>query len=179
LRTGWSSPPSTSPRRFYLGAPPSWTFREPKRVLTVGMIVLPMYQVVLDTNVLVSALRSKRGASHRLMRLIGDARWQVIISVALVLEYEAVALRHCASLGIRASVATDIVDIFCAAGRQSPIHFRWRPLLRDPGDEFILDLAVAGQCQFIVTHNKRDFEGVEQFGTRAVTPREFLAIIGE
>jgi len=134
----------------------------------MGMIVLPMYQVVLDTNVLVSALRSKRGASHRPHR-----RWQVFISVALILEYEAVALRHCASLGIRTSVAKDIVDVLCAVGRQSPIHFRWRPLLPDPEDEFIL--AVAGQCQFIVTHNKRDFEGVEQFGIRAVTPREFLA----
>src|SRR5437899_11681387 len=104
----------------------------------------PMYQVVLDTNVLVSALRSKRGASHRLIRLIGDARWQAIILVALVLEYKAVALRHCASLGIRASVATDIVDIFCAVGRQSPIHFRCHPSLPDPEDEFILELAVAG-----------------------------------
>jgi len=136
----------------------------------MGMIVLPMYQAVLDTNMLVSALRSKRGAAHR---PLGDARWQVFISVALILEYEAVALRHCASLGIRTSVAKDIVDVLCAVGRQSPIHFRWRPLLPDPEDEFIL--AVAGQCQFIVTHNKRDFEGVEQFGIRAVTPREFLA----
>jgi predicted nucleic acid-binding protein len=76
-------------------------------------------------------------------------------------------------------VAKDIVDIICAAGRQSPIHFRWRPSLPDPEDEFILELAVAGQCQFIVTHNKRDFERVSQFGIRAVTPREFLAIIGE
>src|SRR5437899_9788831 len=81
----------------------------------------PMYQVVLDTNVLVSALRSKRGASHRLIRLIGDSRWQAITSVALVLEYEAVALRHCASLGIRASVATDIVDVFCADAKARSI----------------------------------------------------------
>jgi hypothetical protein len=95
------------------------------------------------------------------------------------MEYDAVGLRHCASLVIRASAATDIVDIFCAVGRQSPIHFRWRPSLPDPEVEFILEPAVAGQSQFIVTHNKKDFEGVEQFGIRAVTPREFLAITGE
>jgi len=138
-----------------------------------------VYQVVLDTNVLVAALRSRRGASFRLLRTLGDERWQPHVSVALVLEYEAAMKRGCAGLGLPESVADDIVDTMCAVGRQSPIYYRWRPFLSDPGDEFILDLAVGGSCDFIVTHNTRHFAGVEQFGIRVVTPREFLTIIGE
>lgn len=138
-----------------------------------------MYHVVVDTNVVVSALRSKRGASYRLISLLGDSRWQPAISVALVLEYEAAGTRACESLGIPVSVAADIVDMLCAVGRQSPIYYRWRPVLRDPGDDFLLELAVAARCHFIVTHNKRDFEAAEQFGIRCVTPREFLEIIEE
>ena len=138
------------------------------------------YRVVIDTNVLIAAFRSKRGASYRLVSLLGDGRWQATISVALVLEYESVGKRECQSLGIPDSVAEDIIDMICAAGRHRAVYYRWRPFLRDPEDEFILDLAVAGQCHCIVTHNKRDFEGVEQqFGIRLVTPGEFLAIIGE
>jgi putative PIN family toxin of toxin-antitoxin system len=138
-----------------------------------------VYQVVLDTNVLVAALRSKRGASYRLLRSVGDPRWQVNVSVALVLEYEAVLKRESTVLGLPAGVVDDIVDMMCAVGRHCPVYYRWRPFLQDPGDEFILDLAVGGRCGFIVTHNTRDFAGVEQFGIRAVTPREFLGIIEE
>ena len=138
-----------------------------------------MYHVALDTNVLVSSLRSMRGASYRLVSLLGDARWQPAVSIALVLEYEAAGKETCASIGIPESVAEDVVDMICATSRQSTVHFRWRPALPDPKDEFILDLAVAGRCDFIVTHNKRDFEGAERFGIRVATPREFLAIIEE
>lgn len=59
------------------------------------------------------------------------------------------------------------------------IYFLWRPTLSDPNDELILELAVSAQCEYIVTHNIRDFKGVEQFGVKAITPKEFLQIIGE
>jgi len=138
-----------------------------------------MRHAVIDTNVVVSALRSKRGASHRLLRLIGDSRWQMTISVALVLEYEAAGKNTCSALDLPESIIDDIVDMICAVGRQTTVHYRWRPHLKDAGDDFILELAVSGACEFIVTHNLRDFQGVDQFGIRAVTPGEFLAIIEE
>src|SRR5260370_398774 len=138
-----------------------------------------MHRAVIDTNVIVSALRSKRGASHRLMSLLGDSRFQITISVALVLEYEAAAKNQCAALNLPESIVDDIVDMICAVGRQTKVHYRWRPHLKDSGDDFVLELAVSGDCEFIVTYNLRDFQGADQFGVRVVTPREFLAIIEE
>ena len=138
-----------------------------------------MHQVVVDTNVLVAALRSKRGASHRLISQLGDRRWQPVLSVTLVLEYEAAATRACETLGIPSSVASDIIDMICAVGRQSPVRFRWRPVLPDPGDDFVLELAVAAGCDVILTFNQKDFEGAEAFGIRCLTPAQFLEIIEE
>jgi predicted nucleic acid-binding protein len=64
-------------------------------------------------------------------------------------------------------------------GRETDIHFRLRPVLPDPGDEFLLELAVAGRADGIVTHNVRHFVGVERFGIRVMTPREFLKTMEE
>jgi putative PIN family toxin of toxin-antitoxin system len=133
-----------------------------------------MHRVVLDTNVLISALRSRSGASFRLISMLGDRRWQPIVSVALILEYEAVATREAGRLGLAEWVVEGIVDMFCRLGSQHAIRFRLRPALSDPDDEFILELAVASQADFIVTHNIQDFRGSETFGIRAVTPAEFL-----
>lgn len=132
-----------------------------------------MYQIVLDTNVLISALRSRRGASFAILKRIGEA-WEPLISVPLILEYETVGKREAAGLGIPVSTVDAIVRAFCSAGRETTVHFRVRPFLPDPGDEFLLELAVAGAADAIVTHNVRHFAGVEQFGVQVLTPREFL-----
>ena len=107
-----------------------------------------MDRVVLDTNVLVSALRSKTGASFKLISLLGDPRWQPVVSVALILEYQAVATREASRLGLADWVVESIVDMFCRLGSRHAIRFRLRPALRDPGDEFILELAVASHADF-------------------------------
>jgi putative PIN family toxin of toxin-antitoxin system len=132
-----------------------------------------MYKIILDTNVIVAALRSRRGASFAVLKRIGQA-WQPLISVPLVLEYEAIGKREAERLGIPASTVDAIVRAFCFTGRQINVHFRLRPFLPDPGDEFLLELAVAGAADAIVTHNVRHFAGVEQFGVGVLTPREFL-----
>lgn len=137
-----------------------------------------MDKIVVDTNVLVSALRSRRGASFAILQRIGEA-WEPLISVPLILEYEAVGKREAERLGIPVSTVDAIVRAFCFAGRETTVHFRVRPFLPDPGDEFLLELAVAGTADAIVTHNVRHFVGVEQFGVRALTPREFLQRIEE
>src|ERR1700694_4019140 len=104
-----------------------------------------MQRVVIDTNVLVSALRSKSGASFKLISLLGDPRWQPIVSVALILEYEEVAKREAVRLGLAEWVVDSIIDMFCRLGSRQAIRFRLRPALSDPNDEFLLELAAASQ----------------------------------
>ena len=136
-------------------------------------------RIVLDTNVLVSALRSRSGASFRLLRLVGRDRFELCVSVPLVLEYESVAKRLSVSLGLRHSDIDDILDYLCRVSEHREIFFLWRPFLRDPMDDMVLEVAVEAEVDFIVTHNLRDFAGIEQFGIRAITPQEFLREIGE
>lgn len=137
-----------------------------------------MVRAVVDTNVLIAALRSSRGASFRLLSLLGDPRWQPAVSVALVLEYDEVATREAARLGLDPWVPESVIDMFCQSGSQHAIHFRLRPTLQDPDDEFLIELAVAANAGFIVTHNVRDFRGAGRYGVQAVTPAGFLKTIG-
>jgi putative PIN family toxin of toxin-antitoxin system len=137
-------------------------------------------QIVLDTNVIVSALRSRRGASFRLLSLVGQSNeFEINLSVPLVLEYEDVALREAPGLGLSASDVGALVDYLCSAARRRQIFFLWRPFLRDPKDDMVLEVAVEANCSFIVTYNKRDFTGADRFGLEVVTAREFLQRIGE
>ena len=132
--------------------------------------------VVLDTNVLVAAMRSRRGASYRLVTLLGAGKFEVNVSVGLVLEYED-ALRRNAPLG--REDLDDVLDYVCSVAHKPKIYYLWRPMLRDPNDDLVLEVAVAGGCDAIVTFNRRDFAGVERFGIRILSPREFLSEIGE
>jgi len=94
--------------------------------------------------------------------------------VALILEYEAVGTREAGVLNIPTQSVEAIVRAFCFYGRETPIYFRLRPFLPDPGDELLLELAVAGRADAIVTHNVRHLAGAERFGIQVMTPREFL-----
>jgi putative PIN family toxin of toxin-antitoxin system len=135
--------------------------------------------VVLDTNVIISALRSKRGASAKLLPLVGTGRIDIHVSVPLTLEYEEVLLRQRESLGLRPDDVADLVDGLAALAHHHKIYFLWRPYLRDEKDEMVLELAVVARCDYIVTYNTKDFEGAERFGIEVKTPKEFLEKIGE
>lgn len=136
-----------------------------------------MVRVVIDTNVLVAGLRSRNGASFRVLRMLGpDAPFRPSLSVPLVLEYE-MALRRI--LGASDDRIEPVLDYLCQVADLQEIFFLWRPFLRDPGDEMVLEVAVGAGASRIVTHNVRHFEGVqEQFGIRIVTPAEFLLEMG-
>jgi putative PIN family toxin of toxin-antitoxin system len=136
-------------------------------------------QIVIDTNVLVTAQRSKRGASARLISLLGTGRFDIHVSVPLVLEYEAVLLRYRAELELTQEDVANVIDALCALAKQQKIHFLWRPYLRDRNDEMVLELAVAARCEYIVTYNQRDFRGADKFGIRVIDARTFLQEIGE
>ena len=137
------------------------------------------HHVVIDTNVVIAALRSKKGASSKLLSLVGTQKFEIHDSVPLVLEYEDVLHRQRIELGLTQDDISDIVDSLCALAHHHSIYFLWRPSLPDANDELILELTVSAQCNYIVTHNVADFKGSEKFGIQVVTPGEFLKIIGE
>lgn len=133
-------------------------------------------KVVVDTNVFISALRSKRGASHRLLLLIGvDPRLTTCVSVPLILEYQDVARRQARDLGLTYADIDAVIDYICSVSEHHPVFYLWRPVLKDPNNDFILELAVAAQCRYIITHNIRDFRGSERFDVAVITPQQLLA----
>lgn len=138
------------------------------------------YQVVIDTNVFIAALQSHRGASFKLLMLVGSTKkFEISVSVPLVLEYEDVAKRLLGQIPMGEQDIDDIIDYLCRVGHHKKIYYLWRPLLKDPKDDRVLELAITASCDFIITFNTRDFQGIEPFGIRVVTPQEFLREIGE
>ena len=135
--------------------------------------------IVIDTNVVIAALRSKQGASYKLLSLIGTNKFEIHDSVALVLEYEDVIQRHREEVGFSNDDISIFIDSICSMAKHHKIYFIWRPTLSDPNDELLLELAVSANCQYIVTHNTKDFKGTEKFDVKAITPKEFSQIIGE
>jgi putative PIN family toxin of toxin-antitoxin system len=136
-------------------------------------------QIVVDTNVIYTALRSKRGAAHRLLREVGaNSVFRIHLSVPLVLEYEEVVKRNARSLGLAYQDVDDILDYLCSVAGLHTIFYLWRPFLSDPDDDMLLELAVEAGCNRIVTFNLRDFLGAEQFGVQVVTPQRLLQEIG-
>ena len=140
---------------------------------------MSVYQIVLDTNIIYSALRSKRGASYRLLSLLDSAKFEINLTVPLVIEYEDVLLRKMHTLNFSESQIGQFLDYLCLVGNWHDVYFLWRPILKDPEDDMILELAVRANCKFIVTYNKADFQGVGKFDIELVTAKQFLQIIQE
>ncbi|MDN5943150.1 MAG: putative toxin-antitoxin system toxin component, PIN family [Nitrospira sp.] len=141
---------------------------------------MPVQHIVIDTNVLVSALRSQYGASYKLLSLLGSGKFDIDLSVPLLFEYEDAGKRLVGKKGgLKSRDIDDILDYVCSVAHRRTVYYLWRPFLRDPKDDMVLELAVAAGCDIIVTYNKDDFDGVEQFGIRVMTAQEFLQKIGE
>ena len=132
-----------------------------------------MLRVVLDTSVLVAGLRSRLGASNALLALVAQQKVKPLVTTTLFLEYEEVLLRAEHRLVTRMSEA-DVAGFLAALASASEgveVHFQWRPQLRDPADEMVLEAAINGQAAALVTHNIADFsEAAKRFGLRIVTP---------
>jgi predicted nucleic acid-binding protein len=95
----------------------------------------------------------------------------------LVLEYEAILGRH---FGAEDTRIDPVINYLCSVADLQEIHFLWRPFLRDPGDEMVLEVAVGGEARAIVTQNVRDFAEVEsKFGIRVMRPGEYLTLLRE
>lgn len=136
-----------------------------------------MMRLVIDTNVVVAALRSPSGASVALLENALDRRFTLLLSVPLVLEYEAIcsdpAQRIVSGLGESEVVA--VTSALCAVAEPVESRFLWRPQLRDPADEMVLEAAVNGRADALVTFNRRDFGDIpEAFGIKLISPRQTL-----
>ena len=127
--------------------------------------------IILDTNVLFSAMRSSLGASYRLLQKIDQEPLRLHVSTPLVLEYEAVLKRNHSLSNVDVEA---VVDYLCRISEKHGIFYLWRPILRDPQDDHILELAVKVNAM-IVTWNVKDFEpATSKFGLEVVTPRDLL-----
>lgn len=134
-----------------------------------------MENIVIDTNVLLSALYSNKGASYKLLSIIDSDKFTVNISTTLIYEYEEI-------LKLKSKLETKYIDsilnYICAIGKKNQIFYLWRPKLKDSDDDFLLELAVRSNS-IIVTLNGKDFEPASEFNIKVMTPKEFLQDIGE
>jgi putative PIN family toxin of toxin-antitoxin system len=133
-----------------------------------------MHQVVLDTNVLVAALRSRNGASYKLLSTLGDGRWRPNLTVAVALEYEAVLKRYCEKFGLTEVEIDAFLDGLVSRSGLHRLYFLWRPVAADPNDDFMMEAAIASYSDFVITFNKRDFPESRRFGIQCLSPIEFL-----
>ena len=133
-------------------------------------------RVVLDTNVLVAAMRSRRGASNAILTSAFGGRFDWLASIPLFIEYEEVLMRPelLLATGMRSADISGLLTDIAAIVTPVELHFLWRPQLRDPKDEMVLETAVNGQADTLVTHNVRDFAGIGTFGVGVLPPRQFL-----
>jgi putative PIN family toxin of toxin-antitoxin system len=141
-------------------------------------------KIVLDTNIVLSALFSSKGASHMLLTwLFRSPNKYNVVSNALVTEYEDVLTRDQNIKKFNNLKKEDIlsfIDDICLISYHQDIHFLWRPFLKDSNDDMILEVAVNANAKAIITFNPKDFKGIkERFGIDVLTPQEYLKKIGE
>jgi putative PIN family toxin of toxin-antitoxin system len=131
-------------------------------------------RIVLDTNVLVSGLRSNAGSSYLLLSLLEQSPWKLCLSATMVFEYEEQLRNDQKVSGLDDDSITEFLDILCAQAEHVRLFYRWRPLLVDPDDDILVETALNGQCNIIITYNVRHFRSVGDLGITVCTPKEFL-----
>ena len=120
-----------------------------------------MVPLVIDTNVFVAGMRSGGGAAREVLRRALQGRYLPLFSNALWLEYEDLLRRPVWTEETSHDERGEILAALASSGRWVKIYYGWRPNLRDPGDDYLVELAVAGGARGIVTHNLRDFRHPE------------------
>lgn len=135
-----------------------------------------MVRSVIDTNVLVTARRSPTGASNALLKAADRQLFNMLVSVPLFLEYEAVLSRpeHMAASGLSAATVAGFLDYLAGIVEPVRLHYLWRPQLADIADEMVLETAINGQADCIVTFNIAHFAPATRFGIEVITPAEMM-----
>lgn len=134
-------------------------------------------KIVLDTDVMVAALRSSKGASRRLLVLLDEGRFELLASVSLMIEYEAVLKRpeNLSAAGLTELEVEEFINALVTMITPVEIFYLWRPVLKDPDDEFVFETAINGQADIIATFNIKDYrEGAKRFSIEILTPGELL-----
>ncbi len=132
-------------------------------------------RAVIDTNVFLSALWSRHGAAFEIVAELRRGRWQIVLSNHLLFEYEEVAKRNAAQVGLTLEEIDNVLDALCISAEECQLEPDWIPRLSDPDDEPLLQLAVEGRVPIIVTRNERHLSPARDFGIEVLTPAEFLA----
>lgn len=143
-----------------------------------GIVYNTNMNIVIDTNVIVSGLQSDKGYSYKLLKMLPDSRFDICISVPLILEYEEQIKYHLADF-YTADELNGFIDYICSIAKNVSIYYLWRPFLKDSLDDHVLELAIASQSKYIITFNVRDFAGAERNGITVLKPKEFINLLEE
>lgn len=135
-------------------------------------------RVILDTSVLVAAARSRSGASFQLLSQLPSSKFEIALTVALYTEWQSVLTRreHLPP-GANSETAIGFLRYLASIAHLQDVHYLWRPFLRDPDDDMVLEGAVASGSQYIVTHNVKDFKRAQELKVNAITPADFLTLL--
>ena len=136
-----------------------------------------MLRAVMDTNVLDSAFRSRLGYSFDVFVALRRGEWRAVVSNHLVHEYEEILKRHAADLGLSLGEIDTLLDALCARAEEWQLALGWLPILPDPDDEPLAQLAYDSGARRIITHNLRDLDPARRIGIAVLPPREFAAML--
>ena len=135
-------------------------------------------RMVLDTSVLVAAARCRNGASFKLVSMLPTPEVEIALTVAVYTEWQGVMTRlENLPSGATADDALAFLRYLASIAHLQDVHFLWRPFSRDPDDDMIVECAVAAGCEYIVTHNVKDFRRVEELKVQVITPAELLNLL--
>ena len=134
-------------------------------------------RAVIDTNVIISGMKSTLGASHAVLMGIHRRQFTPVVSVPLVMEYEEVSKRPGLLPHLSMARIDAILDQICSRAHEQRIFFLWRPFLPDPDDDMLVELAIAARAPCIVTSNLRDVAPARSLGIQVLEPRDFLRIL--
>ncbi|GDY21736.1 PIN domain-containing protein [Verrucomicrobiota bacterium] len=136
-----------------------------------------MIRAVIDTNVLIAALRSSSGASYQILLAADRGDFEMALSVPLLAEYDDVSTRPDSGITIPAAAVDAIIRRLAMVAHKQQIYFLWRPLLPDPKDDMVLEVAIASGSSHIVTFNRKDLRLASQFGIVVLPPAEFIRLL--
>lgn len=132
---------------------------------------------MIDTNVLIAALRSSSGASYQILMAADRGDFQMALSVPLLAEYDDVSSRPDMGITIPASAVDAIIRRIAQVAHKQEIYYLWRPLLPDPKDDMVLEVAVASGATHLVTFNRKDFRLAARFGITVLLPSDFIRLL--
>jgi putative PIN family toxin of toxin-antitoxin system len=134
-------------------------------------------RAVLDTNVLVAAFRSRNGASIEIFRRLRLDHWTAILSNHLIYEYEEVLKREAAALALSMTDIDQLLNAICARAEEWSLSHSWEPILPDPDDEPLVQLAQESGAMVIISHNTRHLQPAVALGIQILKPKEFLLLL--